>query len=90
MNIRKSKPFIALSLASDLQNIADGVFYDKKSQIETFVRHAQGLLKDLHEYPQISHVLSSITEPVSDEARLKLADKVMTFSSLLQSTYARH
>lgn len=90
MNIRESKQFIALSLASDLQNIAQGVYNRRESQVMAFVHHAKGLSERLKQDERILGLLNNLEIPSSDEARLKLADKIMTWSAILQTTYVGH
>lgn len=90
MNKRESEEFLALSLASDLYNIALGVYYREDSVVESFVTHSRKICTKYKADIRIEELLRNKSIPVSDEARIKLADKVMTFSTILQSTYARY
>ena len=88
MKINKnSQTFLKLSLASDLQNIAQGLCNASDSQISVFVHHAQTLIPKINKIDKkLDELLHKQITFHNDIERYKCADKYLTWSAILQTS----
>lgn len=84
---KNNEDFLILSLVSDLQNISQGIVAGEKDQTKEFIEHATNLCSKVGvvNKQQIDQLLRS-KMPINEVERIKLADKFLTWSAILQTS----